>query len=181
MGALHVYTVDVRWTGAGDTGTTDYTAYSRDHEVRITGRPTPVLLASADPAFRGDPSRHTPEDLFVAALAQCHMLWFLHLAAQDGVVVVAYTDEAVGRMRLESGGAGQFTDVLLHPRVTVRNPVPADGGDGVVGAGEVPAGGPAPVSDERVADLHRRAHEHCFIARSVNFPVRHEPVTHRAG
>jgi organic hydroperoxide reductase OsmC/OhrA len=159
MGALHLYTVDVRWTGAGDTGTTAYTAYSRDHEVRAEGRP--VLLGSADPAFRGDPARYTPEELFVAALSQCHMLWFLHLAARDGVVVVAYRDEAVGRMRVESAGAGQFTDVLLHPRVTVR--AAADGD----------------VTDERVADLHRRAHEHCFIARSVNFPVRHEPVTHR--
>jgi organic hydroperoxide reductase OsmC/OhrA len=155
MGALHLYTVDVRWTGAGDTGTTSYTSYSRDHEVRLEGRP--VLPGSSDPAFRGDPARYSPEDLFVATLSQCHMLWFLHLAAADGVVVVEYQDEAVGRMRVESAGAGQFTDVMLHPRVTVR-------GD---------------TTDQHVADLHRRAHEHCFIARSVNFPVRHEPVTHR--
>jgi organic hydroperoxide reductase OsmC/OhrA len=157
MGALHLYTVDVRWTGAGDTGTTSYTAYSRDHEVRVEGRP--VLLGSSDPAFRGDPTRYTPEELFVAALSQCHMLWFLHLAAQDGVVVVEYRDEAVGRMRVESAGAGQFTEVTLHPRVTIR------------GEGEV--------TDQQVAALHVRAHEHCFIARSVNFPVRHEPVTRR--
>ena len=150
-----MYTVDVRWTGAGDSGTTSYTAYSRDHEVRVEGRP--VLLGSSDPAFRGDPTRHSPEDLFVATLSQCHMLWFLHLAAADGVVVVEYRDEAVGRMRVESAGAGQFTEVMLHPHVTVR-------GD---------------ATDEHVADLHRRAHEHCFIARSVNFPVRHDPVTHR--
>jgi organic hydroperoxide reductase OsmC/OhrA len=156
MGALHLYTVDVRWTGAGDTGTTAYTAYGRDHEVRVEGRP--VLPGSADPAFRGDPTRWSPEQLFVAALSQCHMLWFLHLASADGVVVVGYEDEAVGRMRVESAGAGQFTDVVLHPRITVR-------GD---------------VDDARVAEVHRRAHEHCFIARSVNFPVRHEPVTHRA-
>lgn len=157
MGALHLYTVDVRWTGAGDTGTTSYTAYGRDHEVEVEGRP--VLLASADPAFRGDPARYSPEQLFVASLSQCHMLWFLHLASADGVVVVEYRDEAVGRMRVESAGAGQFTDVLLHPRVTVR------GGEHV--------------TDARIAALHERAHEHCFVARSVNFPVRHEPVTHR--
>jgi organic hydroperoxide reductase OsmC/OhrA len=158
MGALHLYTVDVRWTGAGESGTTSYTAYGRDHEIRVEGRP--VLLASSDPAFRGDPERYSPEQLFVASLSQCHLLWFLHLAAADGVVVVDYHDEAVGRMRVESAGAGQFTEVLLHPRVTVR------GGDGV--------------TDERVRALHERAHEHCFVARSVNFPVRHEPVTHRA-
>ena len=157
MGALHLYTVDVRWTGAGDTGTTSYTAYSRDHEVVVAGHPT--LLASSDPAFRGDPTRYSPEDLFVASLAQCHMLWFLHMAAQDGVVVVGYRDEAVGTMRVESAGAGQFTEVTLHPRVTVRSDV----------------------SDERVATLHARAHDHCFLARSVNFPVRHEPVTRRVG
>ncbi|WP_298459924.1 OsmC family protein [uncultured Cellulomonas sp.] len=155
MGVLHAYTVDVRWTGAGQTGTTGYTAYSRDHEVRVEGRP--VLLGSADPAFRGDPSRHTPEELFVAALSQCHLLWFLHLAAVEGVVVVDYRDEATGTMRVESAGAGQFTEVTLHPRVTVR-------GD---------------VDETRVAAVHQRAHEHCFIARSVNFPVRHEPVVHR--
>jgi organic hydroperoxide reductase OsmC/OhrA len=158
MGALHSYTVDVRWTGAGQTGTTSYTAYSRDHEVTVAGHPT--LLGSSDPAFRGDPTRYSPEELFVATLSQCHMLWFLHFAAQDGVVVVGYWDEAVGTMRVESAGAGQFADVMLHPRITVRD-------DGV--------------TDEHVATLHGRAHEHCFIARSVNFPVRHEPVTHRVG
>jgi organic hydroperoxide reductase OsmC/OhrA len=158
MGALHLYTVDVRWTGAGETGTTSYTAYSRDHEIRVEGRP--VLAGSSDPAFRGDATRYSPEELFVASLSQCHMLWFLHLAAVDGVVVVDYRDEAVGRMRVESAGAGQFSDVLLHPRITVRVDDEA-------------------VADERIAALHRRAHEHCFIARSVNFPVRHEPVTHR--
>jgi organic hydroperoxide reductase OsmC/OhrA len=158
MGALHSYTVDVRWTGAGQSGTTSYTAYSRDHEVTVAGHPT--LLGSSDAAFRGDPTRYNAEELFVAALSQCHMLWFLHFAAQDGVVVVGYRDEAVGTMRVESAGAGQFTDVMLHPRITVR-------GDDV--------------TDERVAALHARAHDHCFISRSVNFTVRHEPVTRRMG
>lgn len=165
MGALHSYTVDVLWTGAGATGTTSYTAYSRDHEVLVEGRPP--LAASSDPAFRGDPARHSPEQLFVASLAECHMLWFLHMAAQDGVVVVGYHDEAVGTMRVESAGAGQFTDVVLHPRITVLD--------------DLPAGAPDAVTDERVARLHERAHEHCFLARSVNFPVRHEPVTRRVG
>ena len=163
MGALHSYTLDVRWTGAGETGTTSYTSYSRDHEIRAVGRPP--LLASSDPAFRGDPARHSPEELFVASLSQCHLLWFLHMAAQDGVVVVDYRDEAIGTMRVESAGAGQFTDVLLHPRTTVRR-VDLHGDE---------------VTDERIARLHGRAHDHCFLARSVNFPVRHEPVVHRVG
>jgi organic hydroperoxide reductase OsmC/OhrA len=160
MGVLHSYTVDLEWTGAGGTGTTSYTAYSRDHDLLVEGRPT--LLGSSDPAFRGDPARHSPEQLFVASLAQCHMLWFLHLAALDGVVVVGYTDEAVGTMRVESAGAGQFTEVVLHPRVRVRQRSGADDGE--------------PVTDARLHALHERAHEHCFIARSVNFPVLLEPA-----
>ena len=162
MGALHSYSVDVTWTGAGETGTTTYTAYSRDHDVVIPGRP--VIAGSADPAFRGDPARYSPEQLFVAALSECHMLWFLHLAANDGIVVVGYTDAAVGTMRVESAGAGQFTDVVLRPRVTVRS---AAGGR---------ADDDEPVTDARLAAVHQRAHDHCFLARSVNFPVLHEPT-----
>ena len=152
MGPLHSYSVVVDWSGAGERGTESYTSYGRDHVVRIEGKPP--LPGSADAAFRGDEDRYYPEDLFVAALAQCHMLWFLHKAATRGVVVTGYTDRASGTMRVETAGAGQFTDVVLHPRVTVAEPV-----------------------DEAViADLHQQAHDHCFIARSVNFPVRHSPL-----
>jgi len=159
MGILHTYEVTLRWTGARGVGTTSYTAYSRDHEVVVEGKPP--LLGSADPAFRGDPTRYTPEELLVAVLAQCHMLWFLHLAAADGVVVVGYTDAPQGRMRVEAAGHGQFTDVVLRPCVTLGRP---DRGDG------------RPVTDEELAVLHARSREHCFIARSVNFPVRHLPA-----
>lgn len=157
MGILHRYTVDVTWTGARGGGTTSYTAYSRDHEVRVGSKP--VLLASADPAFRGDPERHSPEELFLASLSQCHMLWFLHLAAESGVVVLGYTDAATGTMRVESHAAGQFTEAVLHPLVTVVDRGPA-----------------APLPADDLAALHQRAHEHCFIARSVNFPVRVAPA-----
>ncbi|WP_225754353.1 OsmC family protein [Actinotalea sp. Marseille-Q4924] len=155
MGLLHSYTADVVWTGAGESGTTSYTAYSRDHEVRIGSKPP--LLGSADPAFRGDPGRFSPEELLVAALAQCHMLWFLHLASADGVVVVGYTDRATGTMRVEGAGHGQFREVVLRPCVTLAGPLRDDG---------------RTVTDGELAGLHARAHEHCFIARSVNFPVR---------
>lgn len=165
MGALHSYTVTVTWTGAGAAGTSSYTSYGRDHEVVITGRP--VVLGSADPAFRGDPTRYSPEQLFVASLSECHMLWFLHQAANDGLVVVGYADEAVGTMRVESAGAGQFTDVVLRPRVTVRVPGPDDDGDDV---------DDRPVTDARLLAVHQRAHDHCFLARSVNFPVLLEPT-----
>lgn len=154
MGAHHSYAVTVRWTGAGGTGTSSYTAYGRDHDVLLPGRPP--LPGSADPAFRGDPARYSPEDLFVASLSQCHMLWFLHLAAESGLVVREYVDDATGTMRVESRGEGQLTDVTLHPRVV------ADAGP--------------QASDTAVAALHARAHDFCFLARSVNFPVLVEPA-----
>ncbi|MCB7137398.1 OsmC family protein [Cellulosimicrobium marinum] len=157
MGAHHGYSATVRWTGAGRTGTTSYTAYGRDHDVLLDGRPP--LPGSADPAFRGDPARYSPEELFVVSLSQCHMLWFLHLAAAAGVVVREYEDAVTGTMRVESGGEGQFTDVTLHPRVVV------DDGTGT--------------DDASLALLHRRAHDHCFLARSVNFRVLVEPAPAR--
>jgi len=158
MGAHHNYAVTVAWPDVaepgGGAGTTSYTAYSRDHRVIMPGKPT--LAASADPAFRGDPARYNPEELFVSSLAQCHMLWFLHLAAETGLVVREYVDDTTGTMRVEARGEGQFTDVTLRPRVTVD-------------------AGPQ-ATDEAVGELHRRAHALCFIARSVNFSVLVEPA-----
>ena len=156
---LHQYSVDLTWTGAGTAGTTTYTSYGRDHTLS-SGAKVP-LPGTSDPHFRGDPDRWSPEDLLVGALAQCHMLWFLHLAAAVGVVVVGYEDAASGTMRIEAAGHGQFTEVVLRPRVTVRSTTTADG---------------SAVDDALLAGLHHRAHEHCFIARSVNFTVRHEPA-----
>jgi len=163
MGPLHTYSTDLTWTGAGATGTTSYTAYSRDHEVRIGTKPP--LLGSADPAFRGDRDRFSPEELLVASLSQCHMLWFLHLASAAGIVVTGYQDHASGTMRVEAAGHGQFTEVVLRPVVTVAPDAHLhDGGA---------------VTDGALADVHHQAHQHCFISRSVNFPVRTEPVPHR--
>ncbi|MBO3087084.1 OsmC family protein [Cellulomonas dongxiuzhuiae] len=160
---LHQFSVDLTWTGAREAGTATYTSYGRDHVLTSGGRPP--LPGTSDPGFRGDPERWSPEDLLVGALSQCHMLWFLHLAANAGVVVVGYTDSASGTMRIEAAGHGQFTEVVLRPRVTVRNAALADG---------------TPVDDALLAEVHHRAQEHCFIARSVNFPVRHEagPLAH---
>lgn len=157
-GATHDYAVEVTWTGAGEAGTSSYTSYSRDHDVTLPHKPP--LPGSSDPAFRGDPGRYSPEELFVASLSQCHMLWFLHLAASSGLVVREYTDNATGTMRVESRGEGQFTDVTLHPRIVV------DDGE--------------QATDEQVAALHFRAHDMCFLSRSVNFPVVVEPVPLRA-
>ncbi len=148
----HRYTVRVTWTGNRGAGTTDYRAYDRAHVIETAGKPP--IPGSADPAFRGDPDRWNPEELFVASLSACHKLWYLHLCATAGVVVVAYADKATGVMTENSDGSGQFTQVVLRPQVTV-----------------------AQGSDVALAErLHTDAHRMCFIARSVNMPVRIEPV-----
>ena len=159
MGPLHTYSATITWTGAGESGTATYTSYSRNHEVKLPGKP--VLLGTADPTFRGDPDRYNPEELLVVALSQCHMLWFLHLASATGITVKAYVDQAGGTMRVESQGAGQFTNVVLRPRIEVASLTTHSG---------------APVTDALVAEVHAKAHQHCFISRSVNFPVHIDPV-----
>jgi len=149
----HHYRIAITWTGNLGTGTSDYRAYSRDHEIKIVGKSAP-LPGSSDAAFRGDPARYTPEELLVASLAACHMLWFLHLCADAGIVVTEYEDAASGEMLEHADGSGEFTRVILRPRAVITDPV-------------------------RIADamaLHGRAHELCFIARSVKFPVEHEPI-----
>jgi organic hydroperoxide reductase OsmC/OhrA len=146
----HDYRVTVRWNG--DTGA-GYRNYARDHDVVVEGKP--VLKGSADPAFRGTPERWNPEELLVASLSECHMLTFLSLCARAGVVVTDYVDAASGVMREEAGNSGRFTEVILRPEVTVADPAMV----------------------ERAEALHRQAHDTCFIANSVNFPVRHQPTT----
>jgi len=152
MTRIHSYDVSVIWTGNRGTGTSGYRAYDRDHDVRAPGRP--VIAASSEPLFRGDPARWNPELELVAALSQCHMLWYLHLCAAAAVVVTSYRDDAAGTMAETADGGGRFTEVVLRPRVTVAEA-------GMAGA---------------AAALHAQAHAKCFIASSVNFPVRHEPV-----
>jgi organic hydroperoxide reductase OsmC/OhrA len=149
----HRYSLAVQWTGNLGEGTSSYRGYSRDHDVLIPG--LPALPGSADPAFHGDRSRYNPEQLLLAALAQCHMLSFLHVAVRHGVVVTGYRDEATGIMRLNRDGSGQFESVTLHPQVTLADPAHAS----------------------LAEQLHHEANQVCFIARSVNFPVRHDPVT----
>jgi organic hydroperoxide reductase OsmC/OhrA len=153
----HRYALTVRWTGNLGDGTSSYRGYSRDHDVDIPG--LPVLKGSADPTFRGDRERYNPEQLLLAALSQCHMLSFLHVAVTHGVVVTGYVDDAEGLMRTSRDGSGQFESVTLKPQVTVADPA------------DLPL----------MAELHHEANQLCFIARSVNFPVHHEPVTQAEG
>ena len=151
MSREHHYRVELTWSGAAQGSTSSYMAYSREFAIEVEGKAR--LLGSADALFRGDPSLMNPEDLLVAALSSCHMLSYLAECARSGVAVLAYSDTAKGTMLFEGGG-GRFVSVELHPRVVV-----------------------GPGADLEIArDLHRNAHASCFIARSVNFPVTHEPV-----
>ncbi|MBN8713940.1 MAG: OsmC family protein [Xanthomonadales bacterium] len=150
--ARHRYRVDVEWTGNLGSGTKDYRSYRREHTIRVAGKP--VLAASSDRAFHGDPARHNPEDLLLAALSSCHMLSYLHMAMLAGVVVTAYVDAAEGVMET-AGNGGRFVEVVLHPVVTIS----------------------AASDPVRAEAAHEAAHHACFIANSVNFPVRCEPRT----
>ncbi len=152
----HQYKINLSWTGNSGAGTKDYRSYERSHV--ITGENKPSIPGSSDPAFRGDAGRYNPEELLVASLSSCHMLWYLHLCAVAGIVVVDYQDHASGIMLETSDGGGYFTEVTLHPLVTITDAA-------------------------RIADannIHQRAHQMCFIARSCNFPVHHQPVCHVA-
>src|SRR4051812_19060268 len=117
MAHLHQYKATTIWVGNRGQGTSDYKAYDRNHDISIEGKP--VLLCSSDPAFRGDKSRLNPEELLVASISSCHMLWYLHMCASNGVVVSEYTDEATGLMEENPDGSGQFKEVVLHPKVSV--------------------------------------------------------------
>lgn len=149
MGKQHHYTLRVEWTGNKGTGTSGYRDYDRNHTISAEGKPD--IAGSSDSAFRGDKSRHNPEDMLVASLSTCHMLWYLHLCADAGVIVLAYEDNPSGTMVETEAPGGHFTEVTLNPAVTVKD-------HSMV---------------EKAAYLHHKAREACFIANSVNFPVNH--------
>jgi len=168
--ATHTYQLNVTWTGNTGDGTATYRSYRRDSETVAAGSPAerseapgagqantagpPTLPGSSDPSFRGDPTRWNPEQLLVASVAQCHLLWYLHLCAVNHVVVAAYTDSPIGVMAETPDGGGHFTGITLYPQVSVTSP------DMVT----------------RAEELHAQAHQLCFIANSVNFPITHQPL-----
>ncbi len=147
----HEYRSQLTWDGNRGDGTSSYATYGREYRVAIDGKP--VLNGSADPKFRGDATLHNPEDLLLAAVSSCHMLSYLALCALGSIEVTSYEDGAIGTMVFHKDGSGEFTEIVLHPVVTIR-------------AGDL----------EKATQLHERAHELCFIARSCNFPIRHDPV-----
>lgn len=157
MNRLHHYKAIIKWTGNKGTGTDNYSKYERSHLITIENKPD--IQGSSDPAFRGDKIKHNPEELLVSSLSACHMLWYLHLCSEAGVVVVDYIDNATGIMTETSNGGGRFKEVTLNPIVTVTDSS----------------------TMEKADALHKKANELCFIANSVNFPVHHNPVTKLIG
>ena len=151
MDADHRFVASLEWTGNRGGGTTGYRAYGRDHVVRVEGKP--AIDGSAARVFHGDVDRWNPEELLIAALAQCHLLSYLYVAVANGIVVESYTDDAEGFLVTTPDGGGRFREVVLRPVVTIS------------------AGDP-----ELALSIHAEASEKCFIAASVNFPVHHEPV-----
>lgn len=152
IGKDHHYSATLRWTGNRGAGTSGYRDYDRSYTLSANGKPE--LEGSSDPTFRGDAAKWNPEEMLLSALSSCHMLSYLHKCADAGITVLEYTDDMSGTMELNRDGAGHFTGVTLRPRVMVSN-----------------------AADLKTAEaLHRAAHENCFIANSVNFPVRYEAV-----
>jgi organic hydroperoxide reductase OsmC/OhrA len=151
---IHHYPVQLTWTGNNGQGTLNYRAYERSYEIIIAGKPP--IPGSSDPAFRGDNTKYNPEELLVASLSSCHMLWYLHLCAEAAITVTQYLDQATGTMIETQDGSGRFSEVVLNPRVTLT----------------------AESDAYRARQLHEQAHQHCFIANSMNFPVRCEPLIH---
>lgn len=150
---IHEYATTIEWTGNTGAGTAAYSAYERNHTIRTQLKAN--IEASSDPHFRGDASKHNPEELFLAAIASCHMLWYLHLCADAGIIVTSYIDEAAGEMETGKDGSGQFKRIVLSPQVRITE-----------------------ASRKVEAEtLHHRAHEMCFLARSVNFTIDIQPLT----
>jgi len=150
MAKEHHYRTQLVWTGNKGSGTMDYRSYDRDFVVSIDAKPP--LEGSSDSDFMGDKTRYNPEDLLVSSISSCHMLWFLHLCAKNDIVVLEYKDNATGTMMEQADGSGRFNEVVLRPEVLISK-------------------------KEQIAQanaLHQEANKMCFIANSLNFPVKHE-------
>ena len=148
----HHYNANLIWTGNKGSGTMDYRSYDRDFIILIEGK-TPIA-GSSDSAFMGDKTKYNPEDLLLASISSCHMLWYLHLCAKNEIVVMEYKDDATGTMLENPDGSGKFEEVVLHPQVVIADKT----------------------QKELANSLHAEANKRCFIANSLNFQIRHTPL-----
>lgn len=147
----HQYSITTTWTGNTGEGTARYDSYGRAHTIEAEGKP--AIMCSSDPSFKGDRTRYNPEEMLLASLSSCHMLWYLHLCSAADIIVTAYEDQAEGKMVENASGDGRFTEVVLRPNVTVKE-------ESMI---------------EKAIAIHHKANKMCFIANSVNFPVIHRP------
>ena len=152
MAKLHDFASSIIWTGNLGEGTRAYKGYDRTWDIALPGKD--IIHCSNDPLLGGDPAKMNPEDLLISALSACHMLWYLHLASNAGIVVTGYRDDPIGHGETLPNGAGRFIDAVLRPKISVQ-----EGAD-----------------LEFAGELHHKVHDFCFIARSVNFPVSYEPT-----
>ena len=150
-GRARLYEANITWTGNRGQGTSAYAATVAT--MWCARRENQISRCPQTRRFCGNPARHNPEDLLVAAISSCHMLWYLHLCANAGIIVWAYEDRPSGRLIESQESGGRFKSVLLRPKVTIES-------------GDV----------QEALRLHQDAHEKCFIANSVNFPVLLEPA-----
>ena len=150
MAKQHDFPSKIVWTGNRGTGTSAYRAYDRTWDLAVDGKE--VVHCSNDPLLGGDPGKYNPEDLLITALSSCHMLWYLHLCSEAGVTVTAYEDNPVGIGESEPSGKGRFLEAILKPKITITADSDAD----------------------KAISIHNEIHNYCFIARSVNFPVKFE-------
>lgn len=151
----HRYSAELKWTGNTGSGTSAYSDYDRTFVIETGNLKVQPILGSSDPAFRGDSKRYNPEEMLLHSVSSCHMLWYLHLCADNGVVITSYSDAPTGKMTEdEKSGVGQFTKIELNPIIKITNEEMM----------------------EKAKTLHTKAHRMCFVANSLNFPVSIKPI-----
>lgn len=153
----HDVAATVAWTGNRGDGTASYRGYDRTWQIATPGKPP--VACSNDPRLGGDPALHNPEDLLIAALSACHMLWYLHLASETGIVVESYVDDPLGHGESTPDGAGRFVGATLRPHIRVRHGTDL----------------------ARAEAIHHEIAAVCFIARSVAFPVSYAATYEEVG
>lgn len=151
MAKEHQYQATLTWAGNKGSGTMDYRSYDRSYIISTDNKPD--ILGSSESAFLGDKTKHNPEDLLLASISSCHMLWYLHLCSQNEIIVMDYKDSPVGKMAENADGSGHFTEVVLNPVVVITDESQI----------------------EKANALHDQAHKMCFIANSCNFPILRRP------
>ena len=150
MQKQHYYSLKTEWTGNTGQGTLNYRSYERS--LTISANNKADILCTSDTAFNSDKTKHNPEELLLASISSCHLLWYLHLCSEAGIVVEEYSDNARGIM-VETTTGGHFTEVTLFPTIIVSE-------ESMI---------------SKAIELHAKANKLCYIANSCNFPILHQP------